>query len=92
MFMMEEVIHLLLGEELYSHSQKHNGTQWCEPSQDIHEDGCTVSVHLDLIKYTLGYTINGKYCGIAFRDIKPANYRLVVTLRWNEGESEYQFL
>ena len=37
------------------------------PKFNNNED--VIEVHLDLVNYTLGYTINDKYCGIAFTGI-----------------------
>ena len=42
--------------------------------------------------HTLAYTINDKYCGIAFKNITPNNYRLAISLVSRFDESKFQFL
>ena len=58
----------------------------------FNDDNDIIIVHLDLVNYTLGFTINDKYCGIAFRDIKPNDYRLAISLVLRVDESKFQFL
>ena len=55
----------------YGSSVKYTG------SGRFNKDGDVIFVHLDLEKYTLEYTMNGKSCGIAFNNIEPANYRFL---------------
>ena len=50
-----------------------------------------IEIHLDLVDYTLGYTINDKYCDIAFNKIEPGNYRLAIGLHWRFDESQFLF-
>ena len=58
----------------------------------FNKDGDEIFVHLDLKKYTLGYTINGEYCGVAFFGIEPGDYRVVISLGNRENVSKFVFL
>ena len=58
----------------------------------FNKDGDVIFIHLDLEKNTLGYTINDKYCGIAFSNIDPCDYRLAITFYHRQNESKLEFL
>ena len=77
------------------------GSTYLRSKQDSHifsgatlfnEDGDVIFIHLDLEKYTLGYTINDKYCGIAFNNITPDDYRLAVAFCHRQYESKLEFI
>ena len=55
-------------------------------------NGDVIEVHLDSINYTLSYTVNDKYCGIAFDNIDPYNYRLAIALIFRADKTKFQFL
>ena len=48
--------------------------------------GDIIEIRLDLIDYTLSYTVNGVDCGIAYSDIQKCNYRLGVNQIGNGNE------
>ena len=55
-------------------------------------DNDSISVHLDLVNHTLAYTINDNYCGIAFKNVTPNDYRLAISLTSSKSESIFQLL
>ena len=48
--------------------------------EKFNKEGDIMFIDLDLINYTLSYTINNKQHGIAFKNIKKTNYRLAISL------------
>ena len=55
-------------------------------------DDDVIIVHLDLVNYTWGYTVNDEHFGIAFENIQSGDYRLAISLTMRKGESKFQFL
>ena len=52
-------------------------------------EGDILEIILDLDQRTLRFAVNGKDCGIAFRDVKQTSYRLALT---TDVDAEFQLL
>ena len=83
----------------------HHGYQFCCGNKDIRHStmkkeygqrcdkrGDVITVRLDLINFTVSFTINSKDYGIAFEDIEQCSYRLALTMPAKCQYSRFQLI
>ena len=63
--------------------------RWPEDNSITLKSGDIFTIHLDLDKRTVGWSINDHFIGNAFKNVEQASYRLVITV---ECHSIFEFI